>query len=218
MSTLKLLSTLQKKAPYNTVESATAETVNKIMEARFSAFGFTARGRKNWYNKIFKRVSKLTRLQLEKVGIDFSKGHTSLPENKTYVKGNIIYAQNEKKGDVFKTVFKDAMPKGIIFVDDGLHHIEGVQRAAAEMGVGYIGLHYVRADMDQKDTFNEVIANVQLEALIKENRHLSEDEAKQRAAAVAHLDPIEHFKSLFALIPKDEMKLEIPGGFQLPAL
>lgn len=158
-------------APYKTVEPTTAALIHDLQIQGHAVFGFTARGRSQWYTTDIEGVDLFTYRQLKQVGIDFKE--TRAPEglqrlDSAYFCDGIIFARHIKKGDLLKRILRDLQyrPSLIIFVDDRLDQMQSVEAALAEIGIPFIGFWYRRSEIDRQN-FDPRVANVQLEALLQ---------------------------------------------------
>ena len=91
---------IAKNAPYKAVEPTTARLISDLQESGVTAFGFTARGRSEWYTTKLEGVDRYTHQQLEHVGIDFKR--TPMPEElkslaSAYFFNGIIFANISRR-------------------------------------------------------------------------------------------------------------------------
>lgn len=202
---------IAKNAPYKAVEPSTARLISDLQESGVTAFGFTARGRSEWYTTKLDGVDRFTHRQLEQVGIDLKR--TPVPEelkslSADYFFNGIIFAKHIPKGDLLKILFKDLhyAPALILFVDDKLEQIKSVEEALKEAGIPFIGFWYRRSEKDRAG-FNPMATNIQLEFLFGK-RFLSDAEALELAKVQQGIDPqaylidvVLHFADLQQLVP-----------------
>lgn len=183
---------IAKHAPYKTVEPNTAALISDLQESGVTAFGFTARGRSEWYTTTLEGVDRFTHDQLTHVGIDFKR--TPVPEELKSLKADyffngIIFAKHIPKGDLLKILFKDLnyTPSLILFVDDKLEQVKSVEEALKEAGIPFIGFWYRRSEKDRAG-FNAMATNIQLEFLFGK-RILCNAEARELAKIHQGIDP-----------------------------
>lgn len=192
---------IAKNAPYRAVEASNAKLISDLQNSGNAVFAFTARGRSQWSTTDLEGVDQFTHQQLNHAGIDFKR--SPIPSELQYLEPayfyeGIIFAQHIKKGDLLKHLFKDLnyRPSSIIFVDDRLEQVQSVEAALKEVGIPFIGFWYRRTELDGAN-FNPMVANVQLENLLLENKILSDEEAGAIASTIQKRDAGEYLKSIF---------------------
>lgn len=67
-------------------------------------------------------------------------------------------------------------PKKVLLIDDTLKQLESVEEELNRAGIPFIGFHYLR---NVNEKFDPAIGNIQLEALHREGKLLSDEEAKR---------------------------------------
>lgn len=189
---------------YKMVESSTAQLITDLQANETTVFAFTARGRSQWYTTDIEGIDQFTHKQLNAVGIDFSK--TRIPEElqfleSTYFYDGIIFAQHIKKGDLLKHLFKDLKytPSLIIFIDDKLDQVKSVEAVAAEVGIPCLGFWYRRSEIDRA-SFNPMVANIQLEALLLKGEVINDEMAMDLAKEKSNEDPQVYLKEILEKI------------------
>lgn len=183
---------IAKHAPYKAVEPTTARLISDFQESGVTAFGFTARGRSEWYTTTLEGVDRFTHRQLAQVGIDFKR--TPVPEELKSLKpdyffNGIIFSKHIPKGDLLQILFQELnyTPSLILFVDDKLEQVKSVEEALKEAGIPFIGFWYRRAEKDRAG-FNPMATNIQLEFLFGK-RVLSDKAARELAKIHQGIDP-----------------------------
>lgn len=91
--------------------------------------------------------------ELQDFGIDMSAHAYKHSEflipapRKSVYKDGVICSGHNDKGVVLESFLKEIhqRPSSIIFVDDKMHNITAVQKAARRIGIPYIGIHYTAA-------------------------------------------------------------------------
>jgi hypothetical protein len=98
-------------------------------------------------------------------------------------KDGILYAQPYPKGPVLRA-FLNAVrfrPQRVIFLDDSLHNLESVGKAMADIGVEFLGIHYLE-DRLANESFDEGLGRFQFEFFGEHGVWLSDIQAR------AHLE------------------------------
>lgn len=142
-----LWKTIQPHIEVKTVDPKTSEVINELKKRQIPVLILTSR---------FPEDSWFTFAQLQSVGIDLSL-QKDLPQVSLqlpltpyalYEKGVLFSTTVNKKSAVFIKFLKlhKMDLKCVIFVDDKLHHVEDVENACKNLGIEYIGIHYIGAD------------------------------------------------------------------------
>lgn len=210
---------IAQEAPYRTVESTTSHLISELQNDLYFVFGFTARGRSQWYSTNIAGVDQLTVEQLENVRIDFNS--SDLPEkledlDSPYFYEGIIFSEHYSKGDLLKHLLLDNnySPSLILFVDDKRENAQSIDTAARELGIPCIAFWYRRSELDGAN-FNPNVANVQLEKLLKEGILISDKDASEIAKTMTGVDPKVYLTKILdtidirMLTPKIEVKPEL---------
>ena len=191
---------IAKKAPYIPVERAIPGLISDLQQEGVAVLALTSRGRAQWYTTNVAGIDALTIQQLNHVGMDFTR--TAIPRQLKELESadlheGILFAEHISKGDRLKVLLTDSgyRPTQIIFVDDRFDHIQSVEASAQELRIPFTGFWYKRAEIDAAG-FDPVVANVQFEALFLENTVLTDVEAKEIAARLQEVDPVESFKKI----------------------
>lgn len=204
---------IAKNAPYQPVESTTAQLISDLQQQGFPVFAFTARGRSEWYTSNIKGVDDFTHQQLNNVGIDFAESfipsELQFLEQAYFYKG-IIFAQHIPKGDLLKHLFKDLnyQPSCIIFIDDKLDQVKSVEAAAKESEIPFFGFWYRRVEFDGAN-FNPMLASIQLENILLNNRIASDVEAEEIVKNMQENDPKSYVKWIFDQYEINQLKPHI---------
>ena len=175
-----------KKVPMNLIEPDTSDVIRKLQQDNFLIFALTARQKKADY---IDGADRETHEHLNSVGIDFTLTSISQQINDAvaaFFSYGIIFTGWHEKGPVLKIFLKEMElnPGKIVFIDDKLEQIKSVEKAAKSMGIPFSGFRYGKLD-DFHQQFDPLIANIQLEALIKNDQILSNEEARK----IAHIHP-----------------------------
>lgn len=188
------------KAPYVAVESTTANLIDELQENEHTVFGFTARGRSQWYTTDLEGIDRFTQEQLQYAGIDFSR--TRIPQElqqleETYFCQGIIFASHIVKGELLEYLLEEIeyYPSCIIFVDDRLDQVQSVEAAAEAAGIPFVGFWYRRSELDHH--FHPMITNIQLEYLIHKGEIISDEMAFVLAQDNLHDDHQGIFENIF---------------------
>ncbi len=129
--------------PTRTLEPHTALIVAKAQAMTERAIALTAR---------HPPIASLTVEQLQKLNIDLAETALKIPsdfamETTLYRNGIWFLTDFQQKGKTFARLL-DAMeecPKRIVYIDDGRHHLEEMEKALSEKKIEFIGIHYKRA-------------------------------------------------------------------------
>lgn len=201
---------IAKNTYYRTVESTTAQLISDLQGSGIPVFAFTSRGRSQWYTTDVKGVDQFTHNQLNHVGINFCL--TAIPVELGQLESNffyngIIFAQHIKKGDLLKHLFEDLnyIPSAIIFIDDKLDQVKSVEAAVKEFGIPFIGFWYRGVESNAPE-FNPMVANIQLESLLLNNKVIRDDEAYQLSLEIQEKDPIQYLHAIFNKIDINDLK------------
>ena len=179
------------QVPPKTPEESTAEVIAQLQQKGIAVFGFTSRGRHEWYGTQVADVDMMTENLLRQLDIDFSRTHIPLSVSNIYeVFGEffhegIIYATNAfDKGEMLLK-FLDAAPyhpSKVIFVDDKADSLTSVGLALKERGIPFTGFAYSRTSLEHAH-FDPMIAHIQLDWLMSHGECLSDEEA-------SHMKPL----------------------------
>lgn len=170
------------KVPMDLVDPYAADMVRKIQSKGIHVFGLTARCISPDY---MPEADLGTHEHLQSVGIDF----TLTPPPKyiddstaRFFSYGIIFTNYQKKGPYLKAFLNnlDFKPEKIVFIDDCPEQVKSVEKAAEEMGISFSGFRYGKLDYFH-EKFDPLVANIQLEQLIKNDRILSDEEALEIA-------------------------------------
>lgn len=180
-----------KNYPLHTVEPASAEFIRRHQDNGFIMLGLTARERSHWYYMPARGVDALTVKQLQEVKINFEQ--SILPDKYAYLCGfapfykNIFFSDEETKGDFVKKIFLGCpvRPPKVRFIDDKLKQVEAVKTALDELGIDNECYYYTAI---YAKPFDPLIANIELYYLLKEDRIVLDDEAREIAKKQPELD------------------------------
>lgn len=200
---------IAKKAPYKAVESSTSALIADLQKEGVAAFGFTARGRSQWYGTDVAGVDKYTHAQLKRVGIDFSKSliPADLVLDESFYYDGIIFARHIPKGELLDklSINMNYIPQLIIFVDDRLEQIESVDAALEALGIPSFCCWYCRSALDRND-FNPLVSTIQLEYLLHRNTYLSDEDAAKLANESPNINPEAHLKEILNVIDREQIR------------
>lgn len=128
--------------------------------------------------------------QLKKFNIDFS---SSLSNQKSIIfnkcrsynehfpifKNGVLFTNRLPKGDVLTVFLKKIkwMPNKILFVDDSLDQLNSVETVANNLGIEFIGFHYIAAKTNMAN-FDEDLGEFQFRNLLKNRRWVPDNEAR----------------------------------------
>lgn len=195
------------KIPPKTPEPGTAQFVKELQKKGFYVFGFTSRGRNEWYATKIKDIDLLTERVLLQLDIDFerttpplewAKLNAILPD---YYHNGIIYSTNTyDKGEMLTLIFEKIgyRPEKVVFVDDKADSLKEVETAMKTLNIPFAGFNYDRTAKEHAQ-FDPMIANIQLDYLISRGTVLSDVEAKQiKDQQFANTDPDAYFEKVIS--------------------
>lgn len=172
------------RIPVKPVEEAFPTVVAEMQAQSVPVYVFTARGKKKWYSTEISNIDSLTDAQLEQAGYAFQ--NTVPPAewselDPAFYGNGVLYTSPIKKGIFLKNLIEKTgyRPAKIVFIDDKKDQVESVEKAAAELGIPYVGFWYTRADREHTD-FDEEITMVQWTALESSGMIMSDQQAAQR--------------------------------------
>lgn len=124
--------------------------------------------------------------QLKKFGIEFSfvnhKNCISLEDgfSGALFKDGVIFTNQHRKGEVLALFLERAQikPKKILFIDDSLEQIKGVEIVTEGMGAEFMGFHYKAKSLNSCE-FDEKLGEFQFQHLIDNEVWLSDEKAKR---------------------------------------
>lgn len=173
---------LTKNYPVKTVEPMTSDFVKNLQEKGYVVCGFTSRERKFWYDTPQEGVDAMTTDQLNSVGINFNNNSLEITYpyvavDSEYFSGT-FFCNIEPKGNFLIHLFKDApeLPPKVVFIDDKLSQVESVAAALTTLGISYESYCYLATNA-KAETFDSLIANIQLYHFCKSKEILSDEEA-----------------------------------------
>ncbi|MBI2742897.1 MAG: DUF2608 domain-containing protein [Chlamydiales bacterium] len=188
------------QVPYIAIEDEVYGCFTEFKTKNASVFGFTARGREHWYDMPSPDGEALGVLHLKQAGIELYPSSVIADEalflHPSYGQ-NIFFAYPlEDKGDLILELFAGTSyrPSKVVFVDDKLDHARSVDSALKSLGIPAVCFHYTHVDSYRP--FDAMIAHIQLEKLLFENRTLSNDEAAALKSKYADKNPDEFFLEL----------------------
>jgi hypothetical protein len=166
------------RVPVGLIESNAAETIKHLQAQGIWTFGLTARCINPDY---MPSADRGTYEHLKSVKIDFTQ-HPLMnkvnQETARFFSYGIIFTDHQEKGPYLEKFLQnmDLRPEKIVFIDDNVKQIKSVEKSLEKMGIPFIGYRY--SNLDHFHTqFDPLIVNIQLEALIKNNEVLSDEEA-----------------------------------------
>lgn len=185
----QLVKKIINKIPMVLIESDTAEHIKNLQMQDILTFGLTARKINNEYSQPH---GLGTHEHLKSVGINFT--FTPLPKplddtTKRFFSYGIIFTDHQKKGPFLQNFLNNMSlrPAKIVFIDDQLDQLYSVKNSVESMGIQFVGYRYGKLD-NLHANFNPLIANIQLEALIKNDQLISDEEALSIAQKNPGLD------------------------------
>ncbi|MGZ3632803.1 MAG: DUF2608 domain-containing protein [Parachlamydiaceae bacterium] len=194
-----------KHVPSKSADSQIPLLIQSLQEQGIAVLAFTSRGRNAWYSSNIQKIDLITEKVLFSLGLDFSK--TTLPPElknlsiafSNYYHDGIIYAGNTlEKGALLEEILDTTnyRPSKIIFVDDKIDSLQGIEEALECLHIPFIGLAYEKTKISHQN-FDPMIATIQLEWLMLNQRLLSDEEAlRLKNDMFSDIDPENYFRSL----------------------
>lgn len=130
---------------------------------------------------------------LKELGLNFEmKNEVVFPVQKGFVPpsfekgvlycGDFYKKDQDNKGKIL-SLFLDWLswtPAQVVLVDDGIKHLESVERELDKRGILFLGFHYIPKDVDPLD---EKVAELQYKAIIEQKQWISDEEAQRLLTA-----------------------------------
>ncbi len=169
--------------PAVAVEPDAASVIRSLQERGITVWSLTGRDKEAPWDR---HSSTLTRNQLNSLGVDFEKSalpagvlfNTAVPP-KNYAYG-IIFTNQTLKGPVlveFLTAIQ-YRPKKIVMIDDLHEQLVSLHEELDKAGIPVVCVHYKRLK-EREENLDPMIVNIQLQELMKSNKIISDEEAKQ---------------------------------------
>jgi hypothetical protein len=144
------------KASHRLVDPQSIPLIQNLQERGIPVVAFTALPR----GKVgdVESVADYRLEELARFGFDFSPafahlGTLELPKDadkefSPFFKQGVLFSSLHSKGDVFKSFLRASgyRPKWVILIDDQMKYVQSVEKAAKELGIEYVGIHYTAAD------------------------------------------------------------------------
>jgi hypothetical protein len=91
--------------------------------------------------------------------------------------GDFYKKDKNNKGKILSLFLDwlDWTPERVVFVDDGLKHLESVREELDRRGIPFLGFHYIPKNLDLID---EKVAELQYQTIIDHKQWISDQEAK----------------------------------------
>lgn len=186
---LALIRKILTEVPVVPIDPCSVEIIKSLQDKGIITLGLTARFLRAEY---LDTMDDLSYKQLKSFGVDFTKNSLSNQSGKTlnFFSHGVIFTDHNPKGPYLKEFLShmNIHPKKIIFVDDSENQMKSVEEAVEGLGIHFIGFRYGALDHYHR-SFNPLIANIQLEAFLNENKILSDEEAMHLVKANPCLDP-----------------------------
>lgn len=190
------------KIPVRPVEPDIVPLIEDLQERRIAVFCLTKRGYSTWYSTPIDGIGQMSVNQLKSVRIDFTK--TTVPEQFQQIDPTVFYhgiflTDGTKKGVFLEKLFEETgyRPTKVVFIDDKLEENKSVESSLDKLGIANVCVLYHRAQSNNRD-FSPLQASVQLDAFLKDQTILTDEEAKEKAEAMEEVDPDDFFKRLIA--------------------
>jgi FMN phosphatase YigB (HAD superfamily) len=193
---------LSKKVPYVPVETVSVACFKRIQHLKSPLFGLTARAKDYWYDQLAPDSEELTVLHLKQAGFEFKRTKVFLNQrlflHRSYARGIFFAYPISDKGALFLELFnhEEPLPKKVVFVDDRMKHAYSVDRALQTLGIP--GVCFCYEHSERYRLFDPLIAHIQLEKFLFEDRILSDIEADVHRPQYADKDPDSFFLELIS--------------------
>lgn len=194
-----------KNVPAKTPEPAVSAFVSNLQKQGNTVFGFTSRGRNEWYASKVEDVDLLTEYVLNQLDIDFNRtvspaGWSQLDSQfQDYYHAGIIYATNAyDKGEMLTLIFEKTgyRPAKVVFVDDKVDSLKEVETSMKQLGIPFTGFAYGRTAKEHLQ-FDPMVANIQLYYLISSGVILSDKDAiRIKQELYSNVDPDQFLQQL----------------------
>jgi hypothetical protein len=190
---------LSKNVSYIPVESKGPAHIKQLQSITQFVFGFTARGKLNWYDIPASDAEELTYMHLKQAGYDLKSPEESILHS-SYANGIFFIYPIEDKGEFILELFTQTQwhPSLVIFVDDKMSNIRAVHHALAKLHIPNICFYYRPVDLR---SFDPMLAHIQLEKLVLEGIVLSNQEARAAKEKYPIDDPDSFFLELISRLP-----------------
>jgi hypothetical protein len=191
--TTSILSLPLIKAKKVLVEKMTPELIDKLQKKSIKVIALTSCPTRPF--GIIKNFERWRLSHIEGFGIDFQK---SFPKQKRFVFENItsynvpppvynkgvIFAEGFSKADVLsafltKTNFK---PSKVVFIDDMYSNLQEMEEKLSISRIPYQGYYYIKVSREYSGNLDEDVARFQFDYLFKNQKWLSDKEAKKKMA------------------------------------
>ncbi|MBS4171437.1 DUF2608 domain-containing protein [Neochlamydia sp. AcF95] len=186
----KIIQKIMLQVPMRLIDPSAAEIIKKLQQQGILTFALTAR----CLNPDYMQEADLCAYKhLKSVGIDFSLNRLpKLIDSNSYkcFSQGIIFTDYQDKGPFLKNFLNhhSLRPSKVIFIDDSPRHMKSVESMVEAMGIPFCGFRYSQLDHFHKQ-FDPLLANIQLEAFLQNDRLLSDEEALKIAQAEPDKNP-----------------------------
>ncbi len=194
------------EVPVKPVEEDLVPLIHDLQSRQIAVFCLTKRGHQRWYSSTIEGIDLLSKQQLHSIGIDFSR--SQLPDAFRHLDTTLFYhgiflASGTNKGPFLENILNKTgyLPAKVIFVDDKMDDVKSVEETLNAMGIPNACYWYHRADSDRKN-FNPLIASIQLQALLNDQRVPNDEEALNISEESAISDPDAYFMSIIKSLDK----------------
>lgn len=156
------------QVPAQPMQEDTAQVIRQLQDKKIHVMALTARPKSSSYCAHYDR---LTRDHLKKIDVDFTL--STLPAELAFTEVEtplwsccygVIFTGKVPKGISLVAFLNDHnyKPARVVLIDDLLPQLESMEKALAEVGIEFVGLHYVQTHKP----FDAAIANIQWHALL----------------------------------------------------
>lgn len=196
----KITYLIAKNFVYTAVEDDIHDCLDELNKNQIPVFGFTARGKVHWYDMPSLDGEELTIEHLKQAGIDLNAESAAvdnaLTAHPSYAKKIFFAYPIEDKGELIVELFKNMqmLPAKVVFVDDKLENVRVVDKACEQLGIPSVCFYYRHIELHR--SFDLMVANIQLEKLLFENRVLSDEEVLLLKSKYLHKNPDAFFLEL----------------------
>lgn len=195
--------------PVKPVQPEALSMIETLQKKNIKTFVLTGRGKLKWYSSQIPNADKLTFRQLKQAGYRFDLTSVSPGMKQSeYFADGVYFVSGKDKGDfLVENVFPLVDFKNIVFIDDKWDQVVSVEKAC-KAGRKVKGVYYTRAQEEHKD-FDPVIATIQLERLLDDNKVISDQEAAEIKCRLGDVKADDYFFKFLDRLNVTKIHLEL---------
>lgn len=196
----KLSTLLLAKMEWKLVEPGMKDFIASLQEKGIATLGITGGGRLPYIGKLpympsllpmgikgAEPVEQYYVQTLLSLGIDFTSKapmsdhlEKSMQENRCVYQNGVLFLCHQSMGDIIPIFYRNTPQKyaKVVAIDDEIFYLRHLEETLAKENIPFEGYYYVKYAEMTKD-FDQKLAEIELDHLIKENTLLSDEEASQ---------------------------------------